>query len=53
MQIVNSDHSPIVLKLKPRLTSGVNFKYEAYWEEHEECRDMVNASWESVSKDTP
>lgn len=41
LPIVNSDYSPLVLKPKPPLFSGVSFKYEAYLEEHEQCREVV------------
>lgn len=46
LPIVNSDHSPIIFKPKPSQTSGTSFKYEAFWEEHGECREVVAASWE-------
>lgn len=44
MPIVNSDHSPIVLQPNPPRNSGASFKYEDFWEDKEECREVVNAS---------
>lgn len=41
LPIVNSDHSIIVLKSKSSSSSGVSFKYEAFWEDHEECREIL------------
>lgn len=46
LPVINSDHSPIVLKPKPPLTSGKSFKYEAIWEEHEECGGVVAEGWD-------
>lgn len=44
MPIVNSDHSPLILKLVPAQANGVKFKYEAFWETDEGCRDVVRSS---------
>lgn len=41
LPIDNSDHSPILLKPKPPFTSGRQFKYEAYWEVNDLCREIV------------
>lgn len=48
LSIVNFDHSPLLLKPKPPLTNGSNFKYEAFWEENEKCRLVVANSWNEV-----
>lgn len=45
LPIINSDHSPLVLKPKPPLRSGKQFKYEAFWEENEQCREVVADGW--------
>lgn len=47
LPIINSDHSPILLKPKPPLTSGKQFKYEAFWEENVQCREVVAEGWNS------
>lgn len=45
LPIISSGHSPILLKPKPPLTSGISFKYDALWEENEECREIVSNGW--------
>lgn len=48
LSIINSDYSPILLKPKPPLTSGKSFKYEAVWEENEDCREVVSHGWNTT-----
>lgn len=43
--IISSDHSPIFLTVKPKGKSDRQFKYEAYVEEHEDCREVVRPGW--------
>lgn len=31
--------------LVPKNRSGVLFKYEAYWDDHEECGDIIKQGW--------
>lgn len=41
------DHSPIILMFKPIVGDsdwGI-FKYELYWEDHEECNKIITDSW--------
>lgn len=45
---VSSDHSPLVLYLKPKEKSGVSFKFEAYWAAHEECFGVIENGWRGV-----
>lgn len=45
--IGNSDHAPIILKPVPPHRSGTNYKYEAFWEDSGECRDVVATAWSS------
>lgn len=45
--IVNSDHAPIILKPIPPHRSGTNFRYEDFWEDSEECREIVANAWNS------
>lgn len=45
LPIVNSDHAPILLKPKPPLTSGRSFKFEAFWNDHEDCKGIVANGW--------
>lgn len=43
---IGSDHSPIVLHSSPKAKSGVLFKFEAFWEEHEECNQVIANGWQ-------
>ncbi|KAJ1388361.1 Endonuclease/exonuclease/phosphatase superfamily [Sesbania bispinosa] len=45
---VSSDHSPLVLWHRPHLRGSNSFKYEAMWEEHDEC---VEGAWIEGQKD--
>lgn len=45
LPIISSDHSPIIFIPSPKGRSGRQFKYEAYWEENEECRATVQEGW--------
>lgn len=42
---VSSDHSPILLEPIPGTRSGVQFKYEVFWNEHTECKNVVSKGW--------
>ncbi|KAJ1393527.1 hypothetical protein SESBI_34890 [Sesbania bispinosa] len=50
-QAISSDHSPILLDVKPEASSGSSFKYEAYWDDHEECKDVVAQGWQHEESD--
>lgn len=50
LPFVSSDHSPIVLQPAPLEKSGVSFKYEAFWEEHPDCREGIKQAWEWVAE---
>lgn len=45
LPIVNSDHSPIILKPKPPLTSGRSLKYVALCEDNENCKNVIAEGW--------
>lgn len=51
LPIVNLDHSPIILKPKPPLTSGKAFSYKAFWEDHDDCRQVVANGWQGNMED--
>ncbi|KAJ1431598.1 Endonuclease/exonuclease/phosphatase [Sesbania bispinosa] len=42
---VSSDHTPIIFWLKPKLRSAAKFKFEAFWEEHEDCKAVIDEGW--------
>lgn len=46
LPIISSDHSPLIFHLCPNDTSGRCFKYEAYWDEHPDCKEEVRRGWE-------
>lgn len=45
LPIISSDHSPIVFQFNPPHGSGVSFKFEAKWVEHEECVETIREGW--------
>lgn len=45
LPIISSDHSPILLRFRPKGRSDRQFKFETYWEEHEGCREVVRVGW--------
>lgn len=46
---IGSDHSPIILRCKTNLKTGTDFKYEAYWEDHQDCNKVIEEGWNSAS----
>lgn len=42
LPFISSDHAPILFHIDPKGRSGRCFKYEAFWEDHEECREVVD-----------
>ncbi|XP_015940551.1 uncharacterized protein LOC107466087 [Arachis duranensis] len=42
---ISSDHCPIFLQLKPKGRSSKQFRYEAYWEDHKECKEIIKKGW--------
>ncbi|XP_057418021.1 uncharacterized protein LOC130712200 [Lotus japonicus] len=42
---ISSDHSPVLLDPSPPTWSITPFKFEVFWEEHEQCQEMVNQGW--------
>ncbi|KAJ1419125.1 Reverse transcriptase domain [Sesbania bispinosa] len=43
---ISSYHSPILFWPKPNQGSGNYFKFEAKWEEHQDCDTIVREGWE-------
>ncbi|KAJ1408204.1 Endonuclease/exonuclease/phosphatase superfamily [Sesbania bispinosa] len=41
---ISSDHSPILLDVN-LISSDSSFKYEAFWDDHEECKGSVAEGW--------
>ncbi|KAJ1412388.1 hypothetical protein SESBI_20509 [Sesbania bispinosa] len=42
---ISSDHSPLVIQINPNASSGRMFRFEAFWEEHPECFEVVYREW--------
>ncbi|RYR79498.1 hypothetical protein Ahy_A01g004314 [Arachis hypogaea] len=47
---IGSDHCPLVLRLEPREKFERHFKFEAYWEDHEDCEKIIKQRWEKHGK---
>ncbi|XP_025679206.2 uncharacterized protein [Arachis hypogaea] len=45
MPAVSSDHTPIVLRLQPKYKADKSFKFEAFWNDHKECEEIIKMSW--------
>ena len=45
---ISSDHSPLVLNFQPKVGDGGLFKYEAYWEDHPACHQVISDGWQDV-----
>lgn len=46
---VSSDHSPLIIFTKPRKHYPTHFKYEAYWGDHQGCKQVVSENWEPIN----
>ncbi|KAJ1420323.1 hypothetical protein SESBI_14457 [Sesbania bispinosa] len=44
---ISSGHSPLVLCLKPEGSSQHLFRFEAFWQDHEQCQSVIQESWKS------
>lgn len=53
LPIINSNHSPLILRPRPPNTSDTSFKYESFWEEHVDCKDVVKDAWSSNNSIDP
>lgn len=47
LPIISSDHAPVILQPVPKASSGYSFKYEAIWEEHNDCDNVIRQGWNS------
>lgn len=45
LPIVSSDHSPLLFLLLPKKTSGSSFKFEAFWDAHPDCHNIIQEGW--------
>lgn len=46
LPIISLDHSPIVVQTYLDERSGVLFRYEAYWDDHPCCKEVVKSGWD-------
>ncbi|RYR63043.1 hypothetical protein Ahy_A04g020830 [Arachis hypogaea] len=43
---VTSDHCALILDTQQRVRIKKDFRFEAYWTEHEECKEVIKRSWQ-------
>ncbi|RYR56284.1 hypothetical protein Ahy_A05g022025 [Arachis hypogaea] len=43
---ISSDHRPLILNMNQIQRKEKNFKFEAFWTDHEECENIVRKGWE-------
>ncbi|KAJ1415320.1 hypothetical protein SESBI_18277 [Sesbania bispinosa] len=48
----SSDHTPVILWPRPKFKGGKYFRFEAFWEEHEECGDVIQQGWYQSSNNS-
>ncbi|XP_072074439.1 uncharacterized protein [Arachis hypogaea] len=48
---ITSDHCPLILNLKPNRNVPRQFKYEAYWDDKKECKEVVSKGWRTEDQE--
>ncbi|RYR44282.1 hypothetical protein Ahy_A08g040636 [Arachis hypogaea] len=43
---ISSDHCALILETQPKVRMKKEFRYEAFWTEHEECEEVIRRSWQ-------
>ncbi|XP_015941361.1 uncharacterized protein LOC107466866 [Arachis duranensis] len=43
---ISSDHCALILDLQPRGRIKREFKFETFWAEHEECKEVIKKGWQ-------
>nr|XP_025616741.1 uncharacterized protein LOC112709055 [Arachis hypogaea] len=43
---ISSDHCALILETQPRIRIKKDFRFEAFWTEHEECKEVIRRSWQ-------
>ncbi|RYR00318.1 hypothetical protein Ahy_B07g088443 [Arachis hypogaea] len=43
---ISSDHYALILETQPRGRIKKEFKFEAFWADHEECKEVIRNSWQ-------
>lgn len=46
LPIVSSDHSPLMFLPTPKKKSGLSFKFEAFWDAHPDCHQVIKEGWD-------
>ncbi|XP_016206345.1 uncharacterized protein LOC107646692 [Arachis ipaensis] len=46
MDVDSSDHCALILETQPRGRIKKEFKFEAFWADHEECKEVIRNSWQ-------
>ncbi|KAJ1388167.1 hypothetical protein SESBI_39352 [Sesbania bispinosa] len=52
VKTTSSDHTPVILWPRPKFKGGKYFRFEAFWEEHEECGDVIQQGWYQSSNNS-
>ncbi|RYR04149.1 hypothetical protein Ahy_B06g083735 isoform B [Arachis hypogaea] len=42
---VSSDHCALILETQPLIRTRKDFRFETFWVEHEECKEVIKWSW--------
>ncbi|XP_072087336.1 uncharacterized protein [Arachis hypogaea] len=43
---ISLDHCALILETQPKLWIKKEFRFEAFWTEHEECKEVIRRSWQ-------
>ncbi|QHN80325.1 Reverse transcriptase [Arachis hypogaea] len=43
---ISSDHYALILETQPKVRIKKEFRFEAFWIEHEECKEVIRRSWQ-------
>ncbi|RYR54293.1 hypothetical protein Ahy_A06g029550 [Arachis hypogaea] len=47
---ISSDHCPLLLNIEPNQRVPRQFRYEAYWDDKEECKEVIRKGWTSKAQ---
>lgn len=51
LPIVSLDHAPLIFLPLPKSRSGRSFKFEAFWDAHPECHNVIQEGWGQAEND--
>ncbi|RYR68791.1 hypothetical protein Ahy_A03g015257 [Arachis hypogaea] len=50
LPVISSDHCPLLLNIEPNQKVPRQFRYEAYWDDKEECKEVIRKGWTSKAQ---